>query len=553
MAMPKKLEWDFEGDGIFDWTSTIDNKDWTGKADITHIYGAPGIYHATLKIHTEANLSATDSVLVVISSNGVPPKARATVSYKNNKGLTSITGDTIPLNARFEHSGSTGSIVKYEWDLDGDKRIDVTTKSSKRKVVYHYRLPGYYVASLRVTDSNGLTDTCYIPVFVYYPAGYASQISIPEEAQTIAGNAITITCDVFPDDNGVNEVMFQYRQSGDTSWTDISIGKPVMSYTTSWDTTSLIDGATYEIRAIVNGLDSSSFGITSVVVDNSIPNPDIYENNNGSHSKKTIVDPGKSTLIILPNGIQIEIPFGALPDDGSAPELTVDEKIGFSAGVGNSIDINITAGYQFLKDITIFIPYDDENNDGIVDGTNINENDLVVKWFNPQTGQWEALYYSVVYPDENIVSAKVNHLSLFGLGALVSGAVSAAGGGASSALGAIGGSSYCFIATACYDSPESEEVMTLRIFRDQHLMKNRLGRKFVSSYYRYSPPIARFIKDRPLLKIIVRSMLKPLVDMAKNKIVIASEAKQSLAEIASAPKNGSKRFLAMTRKAGDIR
>jgi len=69
----------------------------------------------------------------------------------------------------------------------------------------------------------------------------------------------------------------------------------------------------------------------------------------------------------------------------------------------------------------------------------------------------------------------------------------------------------CFIATASYGSCKAKEVNTLRAFRDQHLEKNALGRTFIELYYRYSPPTAEFISDKPALRAVVRFLLKPLV------------------------------------------
>jgi len=69
----------------------------------------------------------------------------------------------------------------------------------------------------------------------------------------------------------------------------------------------------------------------------------------------------------------------------------------------------------------------------------------------------------------------------------------------------------CFIATAAYGSAMHEDVDTLRDFRDQHLITNSLGGKFVELYYRYSPPAAEFISDKPALRAVMRFLLKPLV------------------------------------------
>ena len=151
------------------------------------------------------------------------------------------------------------------------------------------------------------------------------------------------------------------------------------------------------------------------------------------------------------------------------------------------------------------------DNDGIVDGTSTDENTLTVQWYDEDTGQWEMAYDSTVHPDENFVSARINHLTGFGLfGAAIA---ALAGGGSASSGGS--SASYCFIATAAYGTPMANDVMALRVFRDTHLMRNALGREFVWTYYRYSPPIARFISNKPLLRTLTRFLLKPLVRFAK--------------------------------------
>jgi hypothetical protein len=60
----------------------------------------------------------------------------------------------------------------------------------------------------------------------------------------------------------------------------------------------------------------------------------------------------------------------------------------------------------------------------------------------------------------------------------------------------------------------AKEVCALRRFRDNQLRNNVLGRKFVELYYKYSPPIADYIRDKPLMRAAVRAVLKPLVWVA---------------------------------------
>lgn len=69
----------------------------------------------------------------------------------------------------------------------------------------------------------------------------------------------------------------------------------------------------------------------------------------------------------------------------------------------------------------------------------------------------------------------------------------------------------CFIATAAFGSPMEEHVQTLRKFRNQFLLTNSFGRKFVEVYYKYSPPVANYIAEHEALRTAARVILWPVV------------------------------------------
>ena len=69
----------------------------------------------------------------------------------------------------------------------------------------------------------------------------------------------------------------------------------------------------------------------------------------------------------------------------------------------------------------------------------------------------------------------------------------------------------CFIATAVYGDSEAPEVLVLRRFRDEVLMKFLLGRGFIAAYYRLSPPIAGALRSSPTAQRFLRRQLDIMV------------------------------------------
>jgi len=69
----------------------------------------------------------------------------------------------------------------------------------------------------------------------------------------------------------------------------------------------------------------------------------------------------------------------------------------------------------------------------------------------------------------------------------------------------------CFIATAAYGSSSERHVAALREFRDRVLRRSAAGRVFIAWYYDHSPPIARYIGERPWARAATRALLAPVV------------------------------------------
>lgn len=76
---------------------------------------------------------------------------------------TVYVGETVYLNGT--GSDIDGTIILYEWDFDGDGTYDGSSITSGF-ATHVYNTEGLYVAMLRVTDNDGLTDKDTVAIYV---------------------------------------------------------------------------------------------------------------------------------------------------------------------------------------------------------------------------------------------------------------------------------------------------------------------------------------------------------------------------------------------------
>jgi hypothetical protein len=74
-----------------------------------------------------------------------------------------------------------------------------------------------------------------------------------------------------------------------------------------------------------------------------------------------------------------------------------------------------------------------------------------------------------------------------------------------------GATAGCFIATAAFGTALDGKVGVLRSFRDAYLITSPIGKAFVEAYYSYSPAIAGYIVQHGWLKVLVRTLLLPVI------------------------------------------
>ncbi len=88
--------------------------------------------------------------------------------------------------------------------------------------------------------------------------------------------------------------------------------------------------------------------------------------------------------------------------------------------------------------------------------------------------------------------------------------------------------SKCFIATAAYQDGRAAPVMMLRQFRDRILAKTDFGRKFIKAYYHWSPALAEWAWDKPIVRSFALRALAPVEMVAWGLLHISNAEEPSV-------------------------
>lgn len=117
-------------------------------------------------------------VAVVVSGSLLVAAPEAPVlSVKHSPELTAIASAMpnhgwVPMTVYFSAAGShssSGTIVRYEWDLDGNGVIDTDSTPAGGYAQYSYQKPGEYIVTLQITDDTGRIARDSITVNARHP------------------------------------------------------------------------------------------------------------------------------------------------------------------------------------------------------------------------------------------------------------------------------------------------------------------------------------------------------------------------------------------------
>ncbi len=306
-----------------------------------------------------------------------------------------------------------------------------------------------YVFALRAADTTTEEQNQNVQASIYVPAVTAgandtgtAYIMTPNSGQSVRGTAVTVAADLVDiDADGVAHVTFQYRRTGDSMWSDIVSSSempnpdPTWPYYVHWDVNGTlgVQSGIYILRTLVTYRTGSvveqpvyktiSFGDTIA--------PDIREEDTGVlHCKQQRVWQNVATDVYLGDErddllLQLRVPAGAISD--SQTFLRIEQyddpnrysdslAAGEFTNLGEFRTFTFTNGdTQFAagREVELWFPYADANNDGVVDGQILFETELKLYWYNDRTQTWEVVPGQTINTAENYIHARLTHFSTY--------------------------------------------------------------------------------------------------------------------------------------------
>lgn len=229
-------EWDFDGDGIFDWSSTT-----TGNT--TYTYTAVGSYQAVFRVTDNDGQTATALAATTVVNTGPPGSPTATAS-------ASPTTGNAPLNVNFNGTATdpNNDVVLYEWDFESDGTYDWSSANTGN-TSHTYTQAGTHIARLRVTDSTGLSGIDQVVITVNIQTSLSVQnntVGFLPGPLSMTASASSQLNSSYPPSRAVdgNTGTYWYSAYRDTapesSWFQVVFGQPqrVFGFTVNWYNTS---------------------------------------------------------------------------------------------------------------------------------------------------------------------------------------------------------------------------------------------------------------------------------------------------------------------------
>jgi len=425
---------------------------------------------------------------IYLAWRGVNNDSTSSIYFDKANRTTTDNGENFGTDVVVSNATASGQGPKLRISSNGNsvfvvwKRLDASN-AYLQLYKYLYSIPQsrYNLNAQAQVNSSALTEATLNEYSLALNANNDAFVVWSEERN---GNCLINMAGATSTSGYSFEEYTQFSTAGNQCRPNMAIDKNGYHFFISWTDDS-------------NGYDAIMFCRNTFIITDAITTQSVDNDTGGS------VTATEGNIV----GAKVEID----PDAMEAPmEITVAEVVAPPAdsdgmsSVGSVVDFG-PGGTIFESPATITIPYTEANMN--VAGIN-DEATLRIYYYNLGTAEWEIVSGSSVDTSNNTVSVGTGHFSMYVVGSVPAGAASTSGSGG-------GGGGGCFIATASFGTKMATEVRILCEFRDRYLLTNKLGTKFVKFYYRHSPPIANYIRQKEGLRRVIRLSLRPLISFSR--------------------------------------
>ncbi|MCG2726922.1 MAG: carboxypeptidase regulatory-like domain-containing protein, partial [Elusimicrobia bacterium] len=301
------------------------------------------------------------------------------------------------------------------------------------------------VANIEAQDiEDNAINNVVSAIVVEQVHGAKARIKIPQTGKKVSGNRVLIMADVYQNPDFTSKVLFEYKPSFLDTWetiipavTEHPNPDTIFPYFTHWDVTSL-DNGNYDIRAVAYdsyGAEDNSPEYATVSINR--VDKDIEENVvDGVHIREEKIDNRKDNISRVAaeesDITEVKVPAGSLENTTDYVRIKVNPPLFAQTPLGGFAQFIMTRGVslgsgqkKFGKYIEISLPYEDEDNNGVVDGTNIKEDNIEIWSCDEETEDWSKERNIRIDKINKKAKVKVKHLSIFSIVLLDAGDFSA--------------------------------------------------------------------------------------------------------------------------------
>ena len=200
-----RYEWDFDGDGVYDWTSPV-----TGNT--SHLYLRLGKYYPVLRITDDDGATTIKKVKVAVLNNLPIVTAHATPTTVHNNEIVTFTGSAIDIDGR---------IILYEWDFNGDGKYD-WSNATTASVTHSFKGEFSGRAVLRATDNDGGRGIAWLNITVKNIAPIAALVATPIDVDTFE-DVIFNASRSFDTDGMIVSYWFDFGDGTNSGWLNSSV------------------------------------------------------------------------------------------------------------------------------------------------------------------------------------------------------------------------------------------------------------------------------------------------------------------------------------------